>query len=190
MLKKLLFVFNWVDWILLFWVLRFLYKGFKNGLQITLFNSLRMGIILFCCLGYFLHISKIIELNTLIPLSYAKPLSFIALAALTYFLVWLLAKAFSFLVKIHFTPIVEKGGGIFISLFHYLLVLGFTLFFLMLLPFTFTHEQVYKKSFIGKRVVRVLLKQYGFVMERVPLQASQPSIQDFGPTTLSSKLEQ
>jgi len=190
MLKKLSFVFSWVDWVLLFWVLRFLYKGFKNGLQLTLFNTLRMGMILFCCLGYFLYFSHIIHQNTLIPLSYAKPLAFLTLAALTYFGFWVLAKALSFLVKIHFTPIIERGGGVFISFFHYLLVLGFTLFFLMLLPFTFTHEQVYKKSFIGKRVVRVLIKQYGFIMERVPFQIRKPTIQDFSPNSLISRLEQ
>lgn len=189
-MMKLSLVFNWIDWaivLLLFW---FLLKGFQKGLLITLGKCLRMGIVLFCCLAYFVIGAKIIEHFTLIPFVYAKIIAYVGLAFVSYFSVWLLGKIFSFLVNIEFHSWLDRLLGMCFGSVRYALVLGFLLFFIMLLPISMTHKQVYKDSFIGKRAVRFWVKQYQKVIDLVPFYASKPKLSDFSRETLASSIEE
>lgn len=181
-------LFNWVDLILFVVALRFLYKGYKNGLQKELFDCLRMGAVLFVSLSYFLYFSRLIQSNTLISPTYAKIISYLGLAAATYVVFGLIAKILGKMVTLSFSSWFDKTATFFVCCLHFGLTVGFILFFTMLVPTTFSHEQVYEKSFFGKRVVRLLLKNYTKIVKTVPVSPARPTMQDFHKTEMSSSV--
>ena len=181
-------LFNWVDLILFVVALRFLYKGYQNGLQKELFDCLRMGGVLFVSLSYFLYFSQWIQNKTLIPPTYAKMISYLGLAAITYVGVGLVVKIIGKMGTLSFSRWFDKTATFFVCWLHFGITVGFILFFTMLVPTTFSHEQVYEKSFFGKRVVRLLLQNYTKMVKTMPVSPSRPTLQDFHKTTLSSSV--
>lgn len=182
-------LFNWVDLVIGVVACRFLYKGYKNGLPKELFACARMAVVLLLSLSYFLWASRLLQEKTLLSATYAKLISFTGLGILTYIGVSLAGKILGAMATVQFSSWFDKTATFFVSLFHYGVTLGYVLFLTMLVPTTFSHKQVYEKSFVGKRVVRLILKNYTRVVKREPLGPARPAdLEDFHKTTLSSSV--
>lgn len=187
---KLALVFSWIDWAFLLLFFWFLLRGFQKGLLKAVGETIRIAAVLFCALGYFVVGAKFIEQYTLIPFIYAKLVAFIGIAFVSYLLIWLAGKIVSLIVNIEFHSFLERLGGMLIGGVHYTLTLSFIIMSVMLLPVSITHDVVYKKSYLGKRVVRFWVKKYQQVIGAVDLHARKPQLGDFGKETLASSIDE
>ncbi len=187
---KLALVFNWFDWGLLLLFFWFLLRGFQKGFVITLGRILRLAVMLYFSLSYFVVGAQFLEQKTLIPFVVGRLIAFIALAAASYCVMALLGKLFSFLINIEFAKTLDRVLGTLLGGAHYVFKVGFCLLLVMLMPVSIVYEQIYQDSFLGKRLVRFCVKQSQSVIKRIPLKmARTPKLNDFGSETLVSTIE-
>lgn len=182
------FFFNWVDLVLVVVACRFLYKGYQKGLQKELFDCVRMAGVLLISLAYFLRVSRWIQEHSIIPAATAKILSFLSLGFVAYVGIGFLGKILAKMATLQFSSWFEKGANFFVSLFHFGFSVGYILFLTLLVPTPFSHQQVYEKSFFGKRIVRLLLKNYTRVVRIAPVSPQNPTMNDFRRSPIASSL--
>ncbi|MCQ9208099.1 MAG: CvpA family protein [Omnitrophica bacterium] len=159
---------NWVDVIVIIFLIRGGYIGLQRGFSIELFKVL--GAVATCVLSllYYGHLGKWLATSSFLSLQVANFLSFLIL----FFLLLLVFRTVRVLLfkVLHLELLgeIEKWGGLILGLGRSLVFASLFLFALTLLPFEYIKESVEQESFSGAELKEMGPRMLEFIVRFKP----------------------
>ncbi len=151
---------NWVDVIVLVFLLRGAYVGKRDGLSVELVKLATVFATYYCAIKYYARCAAWITVHSRVPMSWATVISFLGIAVLSLVTVWIFFKLLAKVVTLQFESRISTGGGLLIGTARALLVSSLFLFSVFFVPDAFVKKQVYANSWWGRIAINATPKVY------------------------------
>lgn len=146
---------NWVDVIVIIFLIRGGYIGLSQGLGIELFKSLGAIGVAVLSLLYYDRFGQWLAAHSFLSLPKADLISFLVLFILLLLLFKLLRTLIMKVIQVEVLSGFERWGGCILGLARSLVLASLFLFVLFLIPIPYIQESVSQKSFSGPYLIKV-----------------------------------
>ncbi len=151
---------NWVDVIVLVFLLRGAYVGRRDGLSVELVKLATVFVTYYCAIKYYARCALWITVHSRVPMSWATVICFLGIAVLSLVTVWIFFKLLGKVVTLQFESRISTGGGLLIGTTRALVVSSLFLFSIFFVPDAFVKKQVYANSWWGRIAIDATPKVY------------------------------
>lgn len=169
---------NWVDILIIIFVLRCGYIGFRNGLFGEIFRSI--GIITAIVVSIYNcgRLGKYISDHSFLSLFHSKILSIIALVIATVFIFSLIRAAVARLVKVEFGPRFSRIGGVLLGMARGGVLASLILVILLWLPTSSIEATIHERSYLGPSLIKVVPAIYDGLIRFYPGVEAPPKSEE------------
>ncbi len=180
MISEILKNINWVDLLIFFISMRIIYIGTKNGFVIEFFKWLGILFTIFITFHYYSELAKLLQSRLPISESIAQSLCFGLLWALLSLIFKLIREGLMLMLKMEAHPLLDKWGGLLVSILRSILIGSLVLVFLRVLGVEYITKNV-KKSFVNSYLFDISPKVYeagydGFINKFFPSEKLNLSV--------------
>lgn len=163
---------NWVDILIAAITIRIIYIGIKNGFIVEFFKGIGVFFSIFITFHYYTGIAKILQSRLPISESIAQSLCFVLLWSLVSLIFKLIREGMMLMLKIQAHSLLDKWGGLLVSILRSILIGSLVLVFLHVLGVEYIIKNV-RRSFINAYLFDIASKVYeasydGFVDKFFP----------------------
>ena len=163
---------NWVDILIGAISIRIIYIGTKNGFIVEFFKWIGVLFSIFITFHYYSNLAKILQSRLPISGSIAQSLCFVLLWSLVFLMFKLIREGMMLMLKIQAHSLLDKWGGLLVSILRSILIGSLVLVFLQVLGVEYITKNV-RKSFLNDYLFDIAPKVYevsydGFVDKFFP----------------------
>ena len=172
--------FNWVDLLILAFLVRIVYSSIQAGIVVELLKLLGALFTVFVCFHYYVHVGMFLHRITMAPAAWTPPVAFLLLWILLFVLCWLIRKGLLMLFTIEAQSFINKWGAVLLGICRFFVV-GSMVFFLFMTTGDKYLEKMSLEAFSQKVVLPVAPKIYngvcdGFVIKLFPAEKINPDV--------------
>ncbi|MGE4357268.1 MAG: CvpA family protein [Candidatus Omnitrophota bacterium] len=160
--------FNWVDVIVLVFLIRGLFRGAKNGFVLELLSLSGWCIALYFSLKFYKSIAFTLHERTEIPLVLNEVFVFGGIIAVTILLASFLGEVLRRIVKIKFIERINFYGGAILGMVKACVILSALFYFLGIVGIPYINKSIEERSLSGKMIIKVAKIVYKNVGEFFP----------------------
>jgi uncharacterized membrane protein required for colicin V production len=147
--------FNWVDLIVLVFLIRGIYQGAKNGLVLEFFSLGGWSAATFLSFKFYKKIARILHQRTEIPLAIDELLTFAAIIIATIVVTRIIGDILKHVIKIKIIERLNRTGGAFLGFIKSALVLSVLFYTLSITSIPYLEKSIKEKSLSGKAISRI-----------------------------------
>ncbi len=151
---------NWVDIVVVVFLIRGAYVGYKEGLSVELVKLGTVFSTYYFAISYYSNFAIWIAGHTRLALSWATVVAFLTIAVSSLVLVWLLFKVLAKIVVLQFASQISTAGGVLVGISRALLISALFLFAIFFVPNNYVKRQIYTNSWFGHRAIDASPKLY------------------------------
>lgn len=155
MIPDFLKQFNWVDIIVLIFLLRGIYRGAKNGVILELFSLSGWGLAIFLSFKFYKSIAQTLKERTELPLVLDELLAFAAIIIATIILANIVGGILKHIIKIKIVERISLWAGAVLGLMKAGVVLSVIFYGAGILSIPYLEKSIKEKSLSGKVISRV-----------------------------------
>ncbi len=149
---------NWVDIIIVIFLVRAFIAGKKQGFSVELITLITAGFAWLAATHFYQPMGQFINKRLLLSLPAADDLAFGVLGISLLFLGVFLGKRLKNVMKLSFSGNIETIGGLIAGGMRGFIIAAIIIVFLALMPASFVQREVYSNSFIGNYLVALTPK--------------------------------
>lgn len=147
---------NWVDVIVIIIMLRTSYVALQDGLSHEIFPLIASIFTVITGLHYYDKIAYLISRNVVgLPAEVLKPISFILLVLVVWFILKLIRSILDKIIKVSWHPLIEKFGGLICGIIKASIVTSIILIILALIPLPYLQTSIREKSLTGMYFLKI-----------------------------------
>lgn len=155
---------NWVDIIIVIYIVRAFFLGKKRGLGVELIALISALFAWVLSTNYYQLIAQSFSRWFLLTEKTARTVAFVLIAVFILFIGAILARVLKKVMKLSFIPNVEKIGGCVFGIARGISLCAIIIVALSLCPITGIQQEVYVKSFLGNYLVALTPKVNEWVL--------------------------
>lgn len=168
MLSDILKQFNWLDYTVIFVLLRILYVSAKNGFVVELFKLAGIVIAMYAAMHYYTllgdYVNVKFSLENVFPLEFLDFLVFVGLVFVCYALFALLRGIVCNFIKLEAVPALSKWGGAVLGVLRGVVTVGVAVFMLFISTIPYFNGSV-KQSYCGEKIFNITVAAYTGIWE-------------------------
>lgn len=147
--------FNWVDVIVLIFIIRGIIKGAKNGIILELFSLSGWCVALYLALRFYKPIASLIYARTEVPLVWDELFVFGAILGGGILFANFIGYILKSIVKIKVVERISFLGGLFLGMFKACVVLSALFYLLEILEIPYLEKSIKERSLSGRTITKV-----------------------------------
>ncbi|MFH1656102.1 MAG: CvpA family protein [Candidatus Omnitrophota bacterium] len=157
---------NWVDVAIIVVFVRIVFVGFRRGFTVEIFKLIATVCGIFISIHFYSSISKFVSLHSPLTAEFAGPIVLAGLFVIVLIIFKFIRDGLMFVFHIQPIPVIDKWGGLLLSLLRGYFVASIVILFIFLVPIDY-FENSTKSSFSKEYLLELSPRTYAFVFENI-----------------------